>query len=182
MKRFALTYGLIAGGILATLMAVTLPLVINRQIDLHASQAFGYTSMVLAFLMVFLGIRSYRERVAGGFITFGKAFTVGILITLVASAVYVGVWQIIYWGFIPDFGEIYAACVIDDMKGDGASAAEIAKTEREMADFQRLYRNPLFNVAITFLEVFPVGLVVTLVSAAILRRKGDPRVAGAAAA
>ncbi|HEY0592839.1 MAG TPA: DUF4199 domain-containing protein [Thermoanaerobaculia bacterium] len=182
MKRIVLIHGLVAGAIVAGLMAISVTLTINGHIDLSDSQVVGYSSMVAAFLLVFFGIRSYRETAGGGAITFGKAFKIGILITLVASGVYVAVWQVMYWGFMPDFAEKYAACVIEDLREDGASAAEIAKTERQMADFQRLYRNPLFNVAVTFLEVFPVGLVVTLVSAAILRRKGAPPVADAATA
>lgn len=44
----------------------------------------GYTTIVLSFLLVFLGIRSYRENVGNGRITFGRAFGVDILITLVS--------------------------------------------------------------------------------------------------
>lgn len=171
MKRIVLTFGLVSGAILAGVMAAMLPLCMNGTIDTGKSEIVGYTTMTLAFVMVFVGIRSYRENAGGGAITFGKAFQVGILITLIASAIYVVSWEIVYVNFIPDFSDKYAAHIVNKLRADGASAAVVAAKEKEMADFKRLYANPLINVGMTFMEVFPVGLVVTLVSAAILRRK-----------
>src|SRR5687767_16012022 len=88
--------------------AIMLPLCMNGTIDLRYSEIIGYSTMVLSFIMVFIGIRTYREN-AGGMITFGKAFKVGILITLIACAVYVVAWEIVYYNFIPDFADRYAA-------------------------------------------------------------------------
>jgi hypothetical protein len=34
-----------------------------------------------------------------------------------------------------------------------------------------MYKNPIVNIALTFIEPFPVGLLFTLASAGILRRK-----------
>jgi len=174
MKRIVLVFGLISGAIVAGATAVMLPLCMRGILDFGASEVLGYTTMVLAFSLVFFGIRSYREEVAGGSIGFGKAFGVGLLITLVASAFYVIVWEIVYWAFIPDFLDHYSAYLIDSLRADGATPATIAAKEAEMETFAELYANPLFNVLITFMEVFPVGLLVTLVSAAILRRRPDP--------
>lgn len=181
MKRIVITFGLISGAILATMTAVMLPLCMNGTIDFDNSEIIGYSAMVLSFLSVFFGIRTYRERSGGGAITFGKAFQVGILITLITCAVYVIGWEIVYFNFVPDFAETYSAHVIEKMRGDGASAAAIAAKQRKMAQFQELYANPFINVGLTFLEVFPVGLIVTLVSAAILRRKPTPPPSAAAA-
>ena len=171
MKKVVLTFGLIAGAILGGLTAVMVPLCMNGHDNLRNAEIFGYTIQVLAFILVFFAVRSYRDNVAGGVITFGKAFQVGILVTLVACAFYVVAWEIVYWNFIPDFGERYASAMLEKMRTSGASAAAIEKTTREMAKFNEMYKNPLFNVGITFLEVFPVGLVMTLVSAAVLRRR-----------
>lgn len=182
MKKIVLTFGLISGAILAAMTAITVPLSMNGVIDFDYGQIIGYTSMVLAFLMVFFGIRSYRENVAGGTITFGKAFKVGILITLITCAVYVISWEIVYFNFVPDFVDRYAALTIEKMEEKGASAAEIAETRTQMVRFKELYQNPLFNVLVTFLEVFPVGLIVTLISAAILRKKPAPGAPSAQAA
>ena len=171
MKRIVLTYGLISGGILAAMTAIMMPLCMNGTFDFKYSEIVGYSTMILAYLAVFLGIRNYRERNGGGTITFGKAFKVGILITLVTSAVYVIGWEIVFWNFIPDFGDKFAAYSLEKMREDGASAAALAKAQQDMIRFKELYKNPLFNIGMTFIEVFPVGLIVTLVSAAILRKK-----------
>lgn len=183
MRKIVLVCGLVSGGILAAMTAIMLSLCMSGRMGFDQSEVVGYTAMILSFLLVFIGIRSYRERVGGGTITFGKAFQVGILITLVACAVYVVAWEIVYFNFVPDFAEKFAAFTVDKMRAKGATAAAIAATTQQMAEFQRLYANPLFNVAITFLEVFPVGVIVTLVSAAILRKRAagqTPGVAGAA--
>jgi len=171
MKKVVLKFGLISGVIISTLTAIVVPLCMNGTIDMTDGQVIGYTMMALAYIAVFLGIRSYRDQNNGGTITFGRAFKVGILITLVTCAVYVIGWEIVYWGFIPDFGDKYAAFALEKMKADGATPAALAKAQAEMERFKVLYRNPLFNVGMTFLEIFPVGLIVTLVSAAILRKK-----------
>jgi hypothetical protein len=176
MKRIVLTFGLISGAILAAMFAISVPLATSGRIDFDKSEIIGYASMVLAFLLVFFGIRSYRDNVNGGTITFGRAFKVGLLITLVCCAVVVISWEIVYFGFIPDFGEKYAAFTMETMREKGATEAEITAAEKNMAKFTELYKNPLINAGITFLEVFPVGLIVTLVSAAILRKKSTPGV------
>lgn len=170
MRKIVLKFGLIAWAVVAVMMAVMLPLTLNGKVDSSFSELIGYTTMVVAFLAVFFGIRTYRESV-GGWITFGKAFQVGILITLVACVMYVAVWEIVYFNFLPDFGDKYAALTINKMRAEGATAAEIEAKTQQMAQFVEWYKNPLFNVAMTFMEIFPAGLVMTLVSAAILRRK-----------
>ena len=170
MKHTVLKFGFIAGGILGALMAVTVPLVIEDVVDGTLGQVIGYTTMIVAFLAVFFGIRAYRDGEGGGAITFGKAFRIGILIALIGCACYVAVWQVMYWGFFPDFAEKYGAAMIAKMQAQGKPAAEIAAAQQDMAKFARWYRNPLFNIAITFVEVFPVALIMTVVSAAILRR------------
>src|SRR6185503_15842993 len=171
MKPIVLKHGLIAGGILVAMFAITLPLTMNGIIDFaHDGEILGYTSMVLAFLLVFFGIRAYRDEI-GGAITFGKAFQVGILITLLTCAIYVVTWEIVYWGFIPDFLDKYNARSLAELRASGDTEAALREAQAQMAQLAKLYANPLFNIGFTFLEPFPVGLVVTLVSAAILRKK-----------
>jgi hypothetical protein len=171
MKKIVLRYGLASGATLVAMAAVTLPLVMNGTIDFDRSEVIGYSSMVLAFLLVFFGVRSYRDNVAAGAISFGRAFKVGLLITLVTCAMYVVAWEITYFGFFPDFLDQYTEHTLAKMREEGESEAAIQKTAAQMASMAKYYKNPLFNIGITFLEVFPVGLIVTLVSAAILRRK-----------
>lgn len=171
MQKIVLRFGLASGAILVAMTAVMLPLCMNGTIDFDNSEVLGYSAMVLSFLMVFFGTRSYRDNVAGGAIGFGQAFKVGLLITLITCAMYVIAWEIAYFNFFPDFLDQYSAYVLAKMRAAGESEAAIRETTAKMADLAKLYTNPLFNAAITFMEVFPVGLIVTLVSAAILRRR-----------
>ena len=175
MKTTVLKFGLLSGAVLCAMTAVMMPLCMKGVIDFDSQEIVGYSTMVLAFSLVAFGIRSYREGPGGGAISFGKAFQVGILITLVTCTVYVVSWEIVYWGFIPDFAETYGTHVMDKLRASGASAETIAAKQVQMAQFKALYKNPLFNVAVTFMEICPVGLVVTLVSAAVFRRKPAPR-------
>lgn len=169
MRKIVLTYGLIAGVILSALLLVTLPF--QEQIGFDNGAIIGYASMVIAFLMVFFGVRSYRDNVAGGSVTFGRAFAVGLTIAVVASVCYVATWELAYYRFIPDFGDKYAAYAIDKAKKSGASDAEIATQVKEMAEFNEMYKNPLVNIAITLLEPLPVGIAFALVTAGVLCRR-----------
>jgi hypothetical protein len=170
LKRTVLTYGFLSGAIIAVTMAITMAF--HDQIGYTTTGVvIGYTTMVLAFLMVFVGIKSYRDNVAGGTIKFGKAFQVGILITAIGCAFYVATWEVIYYNFMPDFMDKYAARETTKAKESGATEAELAAKAKEMAEFKEMYKNPLINVAFTLLEPLPVGLVMTLVAAGVLSRK-----------
>jgi hypothetical protein len=170
MKKTVLTFGLLSGAVSALLMFSTIPFV--DKIGFDKGEIVGYTAIVLSFLMVFFGIRSYRENVGGGKITFGRAFAVGILICLISCICYVIAWEIISYNFMPDFFDKYSAYIIEKMKAAGATEQAINVKIQEMKDFKRLYDNPLINAAMTFTEPFPVGLIVTLISSALLRKKG----------
>ena len=170
MKRVVLIFGLISGAISSALMFLTLPLMHSGKVTFDNGYILGYTSIVLSLLLVFFGIRSYREN-AGGTISFGRAFTVGILITLISCVFYVVSWEIIYFNFMPDFADKYAAHAVQDMRQKGATDAAIAAKKVEMEKMKAMLRNPLMNAAMTFIEPFPVGLLMTLISAAILRRR-----------
>jgi hypothetical protein len=169
MKKIVLTFGLISGAISAVLMFATMPFI--DQIGFDKGLYVGYTSIVLSFLLVFFGIRSYRDNVGNGEISFARAFTVGILITLISCICYVVAWEILYFNFLPDFVEKYANYMIESARSSGASEAEIAKTAEEMKDMKAALANPFLNAAFTFLEPFPVGLLITLISALILRKR-----------
>lgn len=168
MKKTVLTFGLISGAIISVLMLATVPFM--HRIGMSGGMVIGYTTMVLAFLLVFFGIRSYRENVGDGRISFGRALAVGFLIMLITCACYVITWEFIYFNFMPDFAEKYAAFALEEARSHGASAAELAKQAEDMKRFQQMYSNIFFNIALTLLEPLPVGLIMTFISALILRR------------
>ena len=169
MRKIVLTFGLIAGAILSAMMLITLPF--HDQIGFDKGLIIGYTTMVLAFLMVFVGVKSYRDNVVGGSVTFGRAFKVGVMITAVASVCYVATWQVVYHKFAPDYLEKYAAYTMEKERRSGATDAQLAERAEEMARFREMYRNPLVNIALTLLEPLPVGILFTLVTAGVLSRK-----------
>ncbi len=169
MRKIVLTFGLIAGAMLSAMMLLTLPF--TDKIGFDKGEVIGYTTMVLAFLMVYFGVKSYRDNVAGGSVTFGRAFRVGLMITAVASVCYVATWQWVYYKIAPDFGEKYTAFAVEKAKKSGATDAQVAATKKEMTEMMEWYKNPLVNIAITFLEPLPVGLVFTMVTAGVLSRR-----------
>jgi len=169
MKKAVLTFGLTSGAISAAMMLITVPFV--DKIGWDNGEILGYTAIVLAALVIFFGIRSYRENVAGARLTFGRAFAVGILITLISSACYVATWEVVYFKFLPDFADKYAAHMVERAKASGASPQKLDETQQKATQFKQIYKNPAINMALTFMEVFPIGLGVTLISAGILRKK-----------
>ena len=172
MKKTVLKFGLISGGLFAVMIFATMPFV--YKIGFDNGLIVGYTTMVVAFLFVFFGIRSYRETVGNGYISFGRAFTVGILITLISCLFYVIAWEILYFNFMPDFGDRYAQYVIEKARTAGASAEEISKQVAEMDRMKAILQNPLSNAVVTFfIEPFPVGLIISAISALILRKRRE---------
>ena len=169
MKKTVLTFGLIAGVIMSVLMDGNV--LLQDKIGSGHSLVIGYTILVASFLLIYFGIRSYRDNTLSGQISFRRAFACGVLITLITTVCYVATWEVIYFNFIPHFMDSYFAAQIHKVQSAGldpaATAAQVAAIQRS----QQLYQNPFVNMAYTFMEPFPVGLIITLVSAAILRRK-----------
>ena len=169
MKKTILTFGLISGVLSSLMMVATVPLL--DKIGFDRGEFFGYTAMVLSFLLVFFGIRSYRDNVGHGRITFTDGFVVGISITLISCVFYVVTWEGLYFTVLHDFMDKYGAYMIGKLKASGASAAAAQAQLQQLKKYKELYENPLFNAAMTFIEPFPVGLLITLISAAVLRKK-----------
>lgn len=132
---------------------------------------FGYASMVLAFSLIFAGVKNFRDNYNGGVIGFGNALKVALLITAVASTVYVTAWLIDYYFFIPEYMEKYAASILADLKAKHASQASIDKQMAELAQLAKMYKNPFFNALMTYAEIVPVGLVISVIAALILKNK-----------
>jgi hypothetical protein len=169
MKKIILTFGLISGLIMSVLMGGSL--LLASKIGSNHSLVLGYTIMVASFLLIYFGIRSYRDNTLAGQISFGRAFACGILIALISSVCYVIMWEILYFNFIPHFMDGYFAAQIHKVQSAGLDAATTAARVAAIQHSQQLYQNPLVNMAYTFMEPLPVGLLITLISAVLLRRK-----------
>jgi Protein of unknown function (DUF4199) len=179
MKKTVLTFGLIAGLMISVLMDGSL--LLADKIGSRHSMLLGYTIMVASFLLVYFGIRSYRDNTLDGQITFGRAFACGFLITLITTVCYVATWEFIYFNFMPHFMDSYFAAQIHKVQSSGLDPATAAARVAAIQRSQQLYQNPFVNMAYTFIEPLPVGLIMTLVSAAILRRKATVEPAAAPA-
>src|SRR4026207_1657041 len=125
MKKTVVTFGLISGGVSSLMMLLTMPFL--DRIGFEHGEVIGYTMIVLSFLLVFFGVRSYRENVGGGVLTFGRGFTVGLLITLVSCVFYVATWQVIYFKLSPGFMDKWTAYAVERARASGASEAEVQK-------------------------------------------------------
>ena len=173
MKKVLLTFGLISGALSSLMMVGTVRF--TDKLGFDKGELVGYTALVLSFFLVFFGIRSYRDNAGNGQITFSKAFAVGIAISLISCIFYVVTWEVLYFSFLHDFMDKhldkYSAYVVEKARTSGASPAALQAQIQQMKEYKVMYENPLINAAMTFLEPFPVGLVITLISALILRRK-----------
>ena len=169
MKKTVWKFGLISGALLSAMMAATLPF--QDETGFDHSFAVGYATMVLSFLLIYFGVRSYRDNVGKGTVGFGRALAVGTLIGVVASLCYVATWEVMYFKFMPDFMTKYGAHELEKARAAGASEAALAQKKLELDQFEKMYKNPAINAAYTIIEPLPVALVVALISAGVLSRR-----------
>jgi hypothetical protein len=161
-------YGIVGG------LIVIIPMVWRMSTLAHGEggpdgMLLGYLTMIVGLTAVFLGIKAYRDKVLGGVIKFGRAFGLGLAISAVASVVYVIGWEIWLATGGVDFTAYYSKAMLDGARAAGASPAELQKVAADVETFKQIYANPLLRMPITFIEMFPVGIVVSLISAALLR-------------
>lgn len=178
MTKSVWKYGLLSGVPMAILMGVTVPL--EHRISASWSMAVGYTIMVLSFLIVFVGVKHYRDVECGGIITFGRAFAAGGLMMLIACVCYVGMWEALTATVEKNFAHDYAAAMVKRAQEAGLQGAALESKVAEARKFEVMYAKPLYRMSMTLLEPLPVGLVMALVAAGMLRRRPEARMAGAA--
>ena len=168
MKKIILRNGVLAGLIVGIPMFLYMTSIPEHG-SMGASMLLTYVVMLLALSMVFVGIKQYRDRELGGVIQFVPALAVGLGISVVAGVLYAIAWEITMPMMKFDFTQFYANSMLEQARARGASAAELAAAATKAEEFTRTYANPFIRVPFTFLEIFPVGILVSLVSAALLR-------------
>ena len=164
MLRTMLIYGGIGGGIIIAFMAAK-----SFGLGDPMSEVQGYLSMLVALSFIFVGIKRYRDTVLGGVIKFLPALALGLGIAAVAGVLYVVSWEISLQMSDFAFVDAYRDMMVTSYQEQGLTEEALAAKVEEMDNMMALYQNPLFRVPITFLEIFPVGLVISLISAALLR-------------
>jgi hypothetical protein len=170
MKKIILIYGVIAGAIVATSMVWGFLVSDSSGDGMQMLEIMGYLIMLIALSVIFFGIKKYRDDELGGVITFGTAVMVGLGISGVASIIYVITWEIYLAQTNYAFMSDYIAAALENMEAAGAGPAEIQSASANFDVMAERYRNPLYRLGITFIEIFPVGLLITLISATILRK------------
>lgn len=170
MKRIVLVYGAISGVIISLFLVSSIGYCYASG-NFEGNMLVGYASMILSFSLIFVGIKNFRDKQNEGIISFGKAFQIGLYITLIASTCYVLTWLIDYYFFIPDFMEKFSNHALEMAKSNGESAAEISQKSKEMETYKEMYKSPIGVTLLTYLEILPVGLLVSVISALILKKK-----------
>jgi hypothetical protein len=172
MKKNVIKYGLIAGLIVSVWMlgSITLCYATGK---FEGSMVLGFASMIIAFSLMYPAIKNYRDKQNNGVISFGEAFKMALLIALIGSTMYVAVWLIDYYFFIPDFMDKYSAHILQKAQSSGASAAEMAEKIKEVNKMKGWYDSVFGVVFMTYMEIFPIGLIVSLITALILKRKAN---------
>jgi hypothetical protein len=171
MRKNVLVFGAIAGVITIIWM---IRLMFESKIDFENGELIGYATMLLAFSTIFVAVKNFRDKQNGGTITFGKAFRLGLGITLIASTIYVITWLIYYYVSGTDFVQQYGAYYTEQMRSSGASEVAIQSQMKEMETFVKMYKNPFINALFTYMEILPVGVLVSLIAALVLKRRKDP--------
>lgn len=172
MKQTILKYGLYSGAMGAALMTLT-ALYYSSTTEYENGQYIGFTGILLSMMFVYFGVKNYRDNVAGGALSFSAGFKVGLLIAIISCICYVIAWMLVSDLMMPDFMEKFMAQSLAQKQQSGASPEEIAKFTAEMAKYQEMYKNPVYKFLLTFIEPFPIALLVSLVSAGILRKSAD---------
>jgi hypothetical protein len=171
MKKIVLIYGFIAGVIVGAMLMITMPLYESGTLKFDTGEWLGYTTMAIALSMVFFGVKSYRDNHLEGSITFGNALKVGLLITLIAALIYAFSWEVTRLNMKGDFMALYGEKQIEKLITGGATEAELVEAKKKMDDFAAMYKNPFIRFGITLMEIAPVGILISLLSATLLRKK-----------
>lgn len=166
MKKIILTYGLIAGVIVAALINTSIFFIKDHG---AVGMAFGFASMLIAFSFIYVGVKKYRDNELGGVIKFGRAFLVGLGIAFIGALIYVINWEVYMYFTNYTYMAEYSAGYLEGLKAKGMAAAEIAAAEAKIGKMVEDYKNPLFRMLYTLSEIFPVGLIVSLIVAWVVK-------------
>ena len=168
MKKVILIFGIIAGIIVSAMLFISMA---GGSMDFENGELLGYATMIIALSTIFFGIKTCRDKYLNGSIRFGRAFLMGLYISLVASTMYMASWMIIINTYGADFMDEYYQYSVEKLKNSGEEQQEIDLQIQQMEEYKELYKSPVVQIGVTYLEILPVGLLISLISATILRRR-----------
>lgn len=169
MQKIIFTYGAITGTVIILSMTLGIYAAQSGADSFFASEALGYSIMIIGFSMIFVATKQYRDEELGGVIKFGSAFKIGLGISLIAALVYVIVWELNLYFTDYAFIEEYTASIIEKAKNSELAESELQATIQKMEDMKENYANLLFRIPMTFTEIFPIGLLISLLSATLFK-------------
>lgn len=155
----------ILGGIIAAAVMSSMVFYMKVNPGVEPNAIIGFAGMLLAFIFLILGIKRERE-INNGAITFGKAFLTGLGISFIISTLYVLAWLVIFYNFFPDFIERYSEMVLKN-----TNPGELASKTTEMNQMKEWYKSPLMVILLTFMEIFPLGILISLIAGLFLKKK-----------
>lgn len=173
MKRIIRTYGLISGAI--CIVMFTLTAIFWKEIGWERSMAVGYATMILSLGVIFFAVLSYKNNVGSGYISFGRAFKIGLWVTVISSLFYTLTWLVIYYNTEPNIMDQYYIHSVEKMKASAATEAQLAEAAKNREWGMKIFQNPVTNFLwVFFFEPFPIGLIISLITALLLRSKKKP--------
>jgi len=171
MKSIVIKYGLIGGVIVSVFMSINMFNMDFESTDMDMAEIIGYAGIFIALTSIFFGIKKVRDDQYNGVISFGKAFKVGFLIALIASTLYVLTWMVLSDLYFPDFGDQYFNAEVEKLRASGLGEQELETQIQEMRSFMDMYQNPLVKFFMTYIEILPPGILLSLIFAAVLKKK-----------
>ncbi len=171
-KSFVVKFGFISAGISVVLMFLTFGVLKGPWLfESGYGYIVGYANIVLAFSVIFIGVRAYRDQVGQGSVSFGKAFQAGLLMALISSCCYALAWVVINHFFYPNFADDYIRYEMNSLQQSGAAESVMQEKMKMLEEYKSMAANPIMNALFAFAEPLPVGIIVALISAVILRKK-----------
>jgi len=176
MKKNVLVFGVISGLIVSALMLTSVYIAYGQE-EFEGNMVLGFAMMIASLSFVYVGVRNYRNKYRGGYISFWDAFKVAMGIAFVACTIYVAAWMVLFYTAMPDWMDVYAGFVMRNAEKSGATAAELAAAKAELDFYREQYQSPFGIIWVTYMEILVVAIPVALLSAVILKRK--PKVSAA---
>ena len=174
MRRIVITYGLISAAISAV-MWTGISLFMFHSTDFSGGMLIGYTAMLLSTFIIYFAMTNYRDNINGGEIKFGKAFLLGLYISIIYAVFYVVVWMILRQTILTDFVDKYVAWEMDQIQKASLSQEAIQQKLNELEETKKIFANPATEAMMVFMEPWPVTILVTFVSAIVVSRKKKKR-------
>jgi hypothetical protein len=170
MKQVIWKNGLISGALITTFTLISMYFCYTSE-TMQGNMLLGFTAMFLAFAFIFVGVKNFRDKHNEGVVTFGKAFMVGLYIALISSSMYVIGWMFEYHLVMPDFMDKYVDYGIQHIDKASLSAEEYDKQVKGLESYRHTYDNKISMALLTYMEILPVGMLMSLIAALVFMRK-----------